>query len=885
VRLDKITLRDYRGVEEMTVEFSDGVTVIEGPNEVGKSSLAEAIGLIRKMKATQANRTLAAIKPVHRDAGPEVVLELRTGPYRLSYRKRWLKTPVTELSVHAPEPAQYTGDEAHNKFLEILGQTVDIELWEALETVQGKSLSEPALGGVTALQRALGESAAVGDNQDGLMGLIEEEYRRYFTATGRPNSEFAETVKAADRSQAEFDRWRQESAELDDLVERHRESGVALERLGIELAEASSDLESKLAEAKAVEQLRVGAETAARARIDAERLAPEAAERAESRSKLAAEAARRETAVDAAKAKLAKANEALTRANTAVEERTAEAEEATVAHGQAEAKVQAARAEAERRRRIEERGRTARRLEEARQLAARVDDARSSAEGMTGPDADTVKQLEALAAELAQAEATERAAAARVKVTRLGKTPVAVDGAWLETQGTVETPATAPVLVTAAGVVEVEIHPGTPPNQVGELRADLAVALRQAGADTLAQAHVAAERRRETTAIRREAEAELKGLLGTDTIEKLEQKLARIEAELESTEADPTPTDLPAAEATLQQTQTALATAQRALTDARAEAATAAREQTRAEAESAAAAQERDRVTKDLATSRSKTPDDALNAAVTATRQTATEAGAGAEQAAAALAQSTPDRVTSDLAAAETHLATTRAARDTAANQVRELRAVIGDRSARGVYDQLARAEAALDEAIRQRDRRTRAAEAARLLRDTMVRHRDDTQARYRAPFQERVTLLARALFGPDAAVEVAQDLSITARTWQGRTVPFADLSAGAREQLALLERLACAALVDVDDGAPILIDDSPSFADPARLAALGPVLAESAQRTQVILLTCDANRFAGLPGATRVHLAPTPAKGEKPAKRARRHRPSKRASAESKST
>ena len=47
MRFHRLTLRNYRGIEEITVEFAEtGVTVIEGDNEVGKTSLAEAIEVI-----------------------------------------------------------------------------------------------------------------------------------------------------------------------------------------------------------------------------------------------------------------------------------------------------------------------------------------------------------------------------------------------------------------------------------------------------------------------------------------------------------------------------------------------------------------------------------------------------------------------------------------------------------------------------------------------------------------------------------------------------------------------------------------------------------------------------------------------------------------------
>ena len=68
MRILSIHLRHYRGIEERRIEFPrDGVTVIEGPNETGKSSLAEALDLILdELDSTKKQRWLA-VRPVDRD--------------------------------------------------------------------------------------------------------------------------------------------------------------------------------------------------------------------------------------------------------------------------------------------------------------------------------------------------------------------------------------------------------------------------------------------------------------------------------------------------------------------------------------------------------------------------------------------------------------------------------------------------------------------------------------------------------------------------------------------------------------------------------------------------------------------------------------------------
>src|SRR3990172_6134059 len=116
MKILKIGLRNYRGVSHRIVEFApSGVTIVEGPNEIGKSSIAEAIDrIIEDMDSTSRQRVLA-VKPVDQDVGPEVMIEAETGPYAFRYRKRFIRDRVTELDISRPRPENHTGREAHER--------------------------------------------------------------------------------------------------------------------------------------------------------------------------------------------------------------------------------------------------------------------------------------------------------------------------------------------------------------------------------------------------------------------------------------------------------------------------------------------------------------------------------------------------------------------------------------------------------------------------------------------------------------------------------------------------------------------------------------------------------------------------------------------------
>jgi uncharacterized protein YhaN len=115
---------------------------------------------------------------------------------------------------------------------------------------------------------------------------------------------------------------------------------------------------------------------------------------------------------------------------------------------------------------------------------------------------------------------------------------------------------------------------------------------------------------------------------------------------------------------------------------------------------------------------------------------------------------------------------------------------------------------------------------------------------------------LGRHVFGASFAVELDDDLRVASRTLDGIRLDFEQLSAGAREQLTLIARLAAARLVAEDGGAPVLLDDALGHSDPERLVAMGRALSVVGAHCQIVVLTCVADRFRHVEGARVVDLA-----------------------------
>jgi uncharacterized protein YhaN len=148
-------------------------------------------------------------------------------------------------------------------------------------------------------------------------------------------------------------------------------------------------------------------------------------------------------------------------------------------------------------------------------------------------------------------------------------------------------------------------------------------------------------------------------------------------------------------------------------------------------------------------------------------------------------------------------------------------------------------------------------AAAALLLHDALRARRDEARDRYVAPFRDRIEQLGRLVFGPTLQIELDNQLDVASRTLDGVTVPFAALSTGAKEQLAILSRLACAAIVSADGGAPVILDDALGWTDPGRLGGMGAAISVAGRDCQVIVLTCTPGRYASVGQATVIHLPP----------------------------
>src|ERR1700759_3454908 len=226
MKLHRLVLTNYRGIAHREIEFPDhGVVVVCGVNEIGKSSMIEALDLLLESRDRSTKKEVKQVKPTNADVGSEITAEISTGPYRFVYHKRFHKKCETQLTVLEPRREQHSGDEAHDRVQALLTETVDTELWHAQRVLQSASTAAVKRSGGDALTRALdvaaGDSAALSGTEPLLIERIDAEYGRYFTPTGRATGEGAAAIARLADAEAAVVECAAAVAEVDDRVSRH----------------------------------------------------------------------------------------------------------------------------------------------------------------------------------------------------------------------------------------------------------------------------------------------------------------------------------------------------------------------------------------------------------------------------------------------------------------------------------------------------------------------------------------------------------------------------------------------------------------------------------------------------------------------------------------
>ncbi len=876
MRLLRLRLATYRGIDESEVRFSPkGLTIVEGPNEAGKTSLSEAVRLLFDYLDSSKHSEVKAIKSVTRDVGPEIELEAESGLYIFTYFKRFHKKPETTLTITSPKPENYTGREAHERAEEILRETIDIDLWKALSIQQGEAVQQADLSKQTSLSAAL-DIAAGGHRTDpreeSLFDKVKEEYGRYFTERGSDKKELKEAQNVQEETEAEVASLEKQIQDLEKDIVRAADLGRELERL----KKQEEDLRGDVSEyTKSLDEIK-GLENA----LETARLKLESAQKSQAAAKRDKEV--RQDLMDAV-SKARKAHAELDESSTSSTASVKKAEN-DLEKAQSDAtKTEAGRVDAESLlnlcRADFDYFNNKLHLEQLRERKDRIDRTRKEAaladEVLTknSVNEETLKTIQKAERSLITAQAKLETGAPNVLLRGLTNFDFQIDGVQtiISKDEELSLSVSDRVRVTIPGSLQMEVTAGASSSdlskKVQEAKHKLDAICNDAGVSNADEARQSYDARREAQqSLSRQKEIEKENLRDL-TYEELERKVIGlgkgVPAYPSARIPEPKlPENLKAAKKELRSAEGDLEKANKVWEEARTEldAARKVRDGLReryqkVRVELDLKAEELNRAEDELARSRKIISDDDLESKHSKSTKLVHTEEENVKSAETDLRDKEPDRVKALAETAKGSLGTVEKKREAAQKENTEVRTRLKVFGEEGLHEKLHAAQTHLDHIKQENAAMIRRAQAARLLYVTMKEERDKARRAYVAPLKEKIERLGRLVFNNSFEVEVTEDLSVASRAMDGSNVPFESLSGGTKEQISMISRLACAMTVSKDGGSSLILDDALGYTDPERLKLMGAVLAKAGKECQIIILTCVPDRYSNIGEATVVRL------------------------------
>ena len=847
MRIHCLELTNVRGIEHLVLDDlpETGVVVIHGENEAGKSTIVEALDVVLTEKHSGRSKRIRALQPVGKDVAPEVIAELSVGEYRFRIAKRWLSKKSCELNISSPRPAQFTGSQADDELERILSEHLDRSLVDALFMRQDDTGEAISAVGIPSLTRALERESGLAEEEvsgddSALLARVDKEYQRYFTAAkGNPAGGYKESAEALSRAEEEYAEATRVLCELDSVVERYEQLERDQAAAQSELPAAQADLTDKQsrAEEAATAQAKLDSHKATleRATDDLARAQSAVTERAELVT-AAEEAAR---AAEAAQYRLTAAQDKAkgeAEEKERLEKRLAEAKEDYAA---ARSTLKQARRQQDKQK-FEQ---LSARLESLDALAAEADQARAvvAQRGREVTAAD-ITGLHKADSALSVAERLHEAAAAKVHFSGPAGSTIRVDGEDIEVGEDTAIELVDSRVITI-GDITARFSAGSysaedTQRDVEQARMRLRDLLDILGVGSVAAAEEAHEAHRAQNDALDAATRALNAELGPDDLAGLRSQhsaLAEKVADLEDT----VEVDLPAAEAAEEAASEKVDALDRELVPYRES--RLAHEVVRLDAELDAARENAQRVTRELASERERAADDALHTEVTRLEATVADLCGQLDHMEAV----DLDTANSLVEGAQSHLAYL-------TDRIQRCEVDLGRLSSEvnfhsGAAERAQQATAAVEMARAVYESVDKRAQAARYLREILLKHRDAARQRYAAPFVAALSQLARTVYGGEITFELDEDLRVIARTQYNETVSLASLSGGAREQLAILTRFAIAQLVGAES-VPVIVDDALGSTDRHRLQLMATLFSHVGRDNQVLVFTCMPERYSRVP-------------------------------------
>lgn len=857
-------------------DFSGGLDVLTGPNELGKSTLFTALRTLLSERHTTTSQKVATLRP---EAGgaPLIEADVEIDGRLLRLRKRFLAQRMAVLQDLGSGEIWH-GADAETAAEALLGGGDGDALRGLLWVVQGESFELPrkpdaSLAGALA---ALIEHEAADTVGAGSARRLAEAVRARLETLVTLKQGRAKAGGALDAARRrrediarELETARTKAAAAQERLQRHAALRAERERtadsgLATELVAKARAARSAIEEAdKARERLRLFDERVAarqlandRAKSDLDHHEQRRAELQHVATTLAASASRLETL----RGDRSELEERI--ASVGAEIAADEASHRATGHA-----LQAAREAQRRATALAELTGIEKRLATARAAA----DAISKAAEHLKSNAATNARIEAArrtSARLESLDARMDAQATWASVAYLPEAPsrLRIDGRELSDDTRIRIDGPTEIVIEGIGTITLTTGLSDGPSLVeqrGVCSAELAAALSAIGASSLADAERQSVARQQTEALMGEARAQLTALApaGMGTLEKERDAVAARAGETHASappsngEIDVLMQRTGSLEAELARKRAAAQTLDRQLRELSVTIG-------QVETQIAAATQRRSELEAELpaADQRESRASELREAFALAS----SELGAAVrERSAWAEAAPTPaayDELLEAEARARSEAARLAERSAVLDRNLAELEGALRRDGEEGVGAEIAGLEEALEGAeARVTDLETDVA-ALTLLSTRLENAGTDHRELVLRPLVERLAPLLSPLL-PGSSITMNGPLLAVRLDRSDRTDPLARVSGGTREQIATLVRLAYADMMaSRGSPMPLVLDDALAFSDDTRLGIMVGLLADAARRHQVIVLSCHQRALAPLVeahGARKLHVVP----------------------------
>ncbi len=875
MKLHKLTINHWRGIEHQELEFQNGVTLVEGPNEVGKSSIIEAIQILFTELDSSNKKQVKSIQPVGLDVGSEVSAQFSVGDYHIIYTKVYNKNKSTTVKISGATIEHETGRTAHERVATILAEQVDMALWNALLVDQGDQVGQTLLNQSASLAQALDNAAGESDADDlddaSLIDAAQAEYERYFTLkTGR--IKYSQLSERVDQTRENLNQLQTALKQLEQDSNNQEITQTEVKRLQTLLPAmqvAEEDHKQTWQDLQAQTHVLT---TKSQSLVEAQQQLKDISQGWRSRQALLKQIATQKNELEQLTAQIEPLKIKASQESKVVERLRATQtvllnEESNLRNLEMLARNDLSYVE-----QLEQLEQHKQRLQQALSIEKKINEHLAVIARIT-IDADTLESYRQAEQAVAITQAKAQTAATALTVTAKQAITLSVDDSpvALTKNQQYQTSVTKSLSMDVPDWLAIEI---APPESTTDLERAYQQAVQtrsnlqqQFGVKDLQDATSQANQRANSETQLQQLQKQKLALLQQDQLSDLEQQITVLtntcHQYLQNRTADtPAPDSKALASETLSLNTNRLQLHQRELT--------ATNEKLRKQADTLATAKQafEDKTQQHQAISAAI---DALSERLTAERLNRSdtdleELERAQHQLVAQLSQEIDIlKVNLSEETLATHKLLLTNASESLQRGATDLReqeqklAILNDRletaRANGLHESLMANEAQLANLQQELEATEQRAQAAKRLWETLNHHRDEARQAYLLPLKKQVESLGTLVFGPSFKVDIAEDWSITSRTLDGKTLPFDDLSIGAKEQIAILMRLAAAQLVANQNGVPLFIDDALGFSDPQKLTKMGAAIAAAGRDCQIIILTCSPGRYANVGNAQVIKL------------------------------